>query len=86
VEFDPNGSFSLKSATRQAVREFEGKIILQALHANQWNRRRAAQSLNISYRALLYKIKAFKTNPEAQPESTPVKRVDRVGKDKALPN
>lgn len=57
VEFDPNGSFSLKRATRQAVREFEGKIILQALHAHQWNRRRAARALKISYRTLLYKMK-----------------------------
>ena len=57
VEFDPSGSFSLKSATRHAVREIEGRIILQALHAHQWNRRRAARALKISYRTLLYKMK-----------------------------
>lgn len=55
--FDLSGSFSLKNATRQAVREFEAKIILQALHAHQWNRRRAARALKISYRTLLYKMK-----------------------------
>jgi DNA-binding NtrC family response regulator len=27
------------------------------LEANQWNRKKAARSLNISYRALLYKLK-----------------------------
>jgi len=30
---------------------------LKVLHANKWNRRRAACALNISYRALLYKLK-----------------------------
>ena len=53
----PDGSISLKKVTREAVRELEGTIILQALQANQWNRKRAARALNISYRALLYKIK-----------------------------
>ena len=27
------------------------------LEANQWNRKKAARALNISYRALLYKLK-----------------------------
>ena len=31
-------------------------MILEALRANQWNRRKTAQSLKISYRALIYKI------------------------------
>jgi len=57
TEFDLNSSFSLKSATRHAVREIEARIILQALHAHRWNRRRAARALKISYRTLLYKMK-----------------------------
>ena len=32
-------------------------IILSALHANNWNRKKAARALGISYRALLYKLK-----------------------------
>jgi two-component system response regulator AtoC len=56
-EVMPNGSISLKKLTRQAVRELEWKIILKVLQANQWSRKRAARALNISYRALLYKIK-----------------------------
>lgn len=48
---------SLKKVTREAMRELEGKIIVQALQANNWNRRRAASALEISYRALLYKLK-----------------------------
>lgn len=52
-----NGPIHLKSVTRKAVRELEGRIILGALEANRWNRKRAARDLRISYRALLYKIR-----------------------------
>jgi len=31
--------------------------IFEALRANHWNRRKAAQELKISYRALIYKIR-----------------------------
>jgi two-component system response regulator AtoC len=39
------------------VRELERKIILKVLQAHHWNRKQAARTLNISYRALLYKIR-----------------------------
>ncbi len=52
-----DGPVSLKKLTRQAVRKLEARIILNALHANNWNRKKAARSLDISYRALLYKLK-----------------------------
>ncbi len=52
-----DGPISLKKVTRQAVLELERKIILKVLQANHWNRKRAARALNISYRALLYKIR-----------------------------
>jgi two-component system response regulator AtoC len=48
---------SLPDASREVRRAFEREQILKALEANQWNRRRAALALNISYRALLYKLK-----------------------------
>ena len=48
---------SLKEAARAASREAEKEIILQALTRTRWNRRRAAQELQISYKALLYKLK-----------------------------
>jgi two-component system response regulator AtoC len=56
---DSHGSSSipLKSITRRSVQELERKIILRALIAHRWNRKRAAQDLKISYRALLYKIR-----------------------------
>ena len=56
-EIPLDGPISLKKVTRQAVMELERKIILKVLQANHWNRKRAARALNISYRALLYKIR-----------------------------
>jgi DNA-binding NtrC family response regulator len=35
----------------------EKELILRALTHTRWNRRRAAQELQISYKALLYKLK-----------------------------
>ncbi len=55
INFD--GPISLKKVTRQATRELERKIILKVLQAHHWNRKQAARALNISYRALLYKIR-----------------------------
>ncbi len=51
-------SVSLKQVTREAAQALERKIILRTLQETRWNRRQAARLLNISYRALLYKIKA----------------------------
>ena len=51
-----DGTISLKHIAKQAVREMESNVILQVLRENKWNRRKAATVLNISYRALIYKI------------------------------
>ena len=48
---------SLKAASRAASREAEKELILNALTRTRWNRRRAAEELQISYKALLYKLK-----------------------------
>jgi two-component system, NtrC family, response regulator AtoC len=48
---------SLKEASRAASREAEREMILKVLTRTRWNRRRAAQELQISYKALLYKLK-----------------------------
>jgi two-component system response regulator AtoC len=48
---------SLKQAARAASREAEKELILKVLTRTRWNRRRAAQQLQISYKALLYKLK-----------------------------
>jgi two-component system, NtrC family, response regulator AtoC len=46
----------LKRMAKDAIREVERNVILETLRANQWNRRKTAQELKISYRALIYKI------------------------------
>ncbi len=57
ADIPSNGNLPLKKMMREAARNIEKQIILQALQANKWNRKRAAQALSISYRALLYKLK-----------------------------
>src|SRR5271165_945535 len=56
-EFSLDGPISLKKLTRQCVRELERKVILKVLQQHHWNRKQAARTLGISYRALLYKIR-----------------------------
>jgi two-component system, NtrC family, response regulator AtoC len=51
------GHISLKQAARAASREAEKELILRVLNRTRWNRRRAAEQLQISYKALLYKLK-----------------------------
>jgi two-component system response regulator AtoC len=55
-----DGDFSLKKKVQEAVSEVEKVLISKILHKTNWNRRKAARLLNISYRSLLYKIKEYK--------------------------
>jgi len=57
TEIGSGGSISLKTVTRNAVHALEREIILKALQAHHWNRKRTAKALSISYGALLYKIR-----------------------------
>ncbi len=50
-------SIPLKKITRNAVKELKRKIILNALKAHRWNRKLAAQRLQVSYRGLLYMMR-----------------------------
>lgn len=50
-------TYSLKAAARAASREAERELILKALARTRWNRKKAAQDLQISYKSLLYKLK-----------------------------
>jgi len=51
-----NGA-SLKAAARAASMKAERDLILQTLTRTHWNRKRAAEALQISYKSLLYKLK-----------------------------
>jgi DNA-binding NtrC family response regulator len=55
---DPK-NFSLKSRVGKAIAAEEKTLISDALNKTNWNRRKAAQLLDISYRSLLYKIKEY---------------------------
>ncbi|MEI9478378.1 MAG: sigma 54-interacting transcriptional regulator [Deltaproteobacteria bacterium] len=50
---------SLKEAHHEAVVKAESDVIRRALELTNWNRKKAAAILNISYKALLYKIKTL---------------------------
>ena len=69
---------SLKKITKQASRDLEREIILQVLAENHWNRRQTARTLDISYRALLYKLKDACA---AVPRVPGGKQTDHVGHD-----
>jgi two-component system response regulator AtoC len=75
VEIPEEGPVMLKKMTQQAVRRLERHVILKVLQAHHWNRRRTAEVLKISYRALLYKIRDAGLSPcrspgkETKPES-----------------
>jgi two-component system response regulator AtoC len=65
AESAPNSSFgnglatgrSLKQASREASRHAERELILKQLERTRWNRKKTARDLQISYKALLYKLK-----------------------------
>lgn len=53
---------SLKMAVRAASKQAERELIIQALERTRWNRKRAAQQLQISYKSFLNKLKAIETS------------------------
>ena len=50
---------SLKAVGKNAARKAEEELIRIVLHQTRWNRKKAARLLEISYKALLYKIKEY---------------------------
>ncbi len=51
------GQNSLKDETNRADSAVTGALILKALQANHWNRRKTADKLKMSYHALLYRLR-----------------------------
>ena len=51
-----DGRLDLKAIARQAARDAERLVIADTLNRVHWNRAKAARILQISYKALLYKI------------------------------
>jgi DNA-binding NtrC family response regulator len=70
---DSNGSTSgLKHMVRNLKGDAESVAIAQALDGTGWNRKVAANELQISYKALLYKIKQYNLNPPNRRPATTV--------------
>jgi len=59
-----NNRSTLKEVAKIAQRNAERELIQRVLQQTRWNRRKAAQILDISYKALLYKIKECGLNME----------------------
>jgi len=59
----PTAASPVKAAALEQIettkKEAQSQLILEALRATNWNRRKAAAVLKIDYRALLYKIKSL---------------------------
>jgi len=73
-EANEDGNIPLKRIAQQVTRRMEHDLILKVLQANRWNRRKTAEVLKISYRALLYKVRqaglpARRPNRKAEPEA-----------------
>ncbi len=63
-EFPLPDKATLKEVAKIAQRKAERELIGRVLRQTRWNRRKAAQVLDISYKALLYKIKECGLNQE----------------------
>jgi two-component system response regulator AtoC len=62
----PQSQRRLKDVCKKAVRRAETDAILDVLAYTRWNRRKAAQLLQISYKGLLNKIKEYRIEEEHQ--------------------
>ncbi len=54
---DFSGGVDLKAISKKAAQVAEKRVIDKVLQQTRWNRKEAAERLQISYKALLYKMK-----------------------------
>jgi len=64
-EIAPASASGLKSVVRSMKDQTESRMILEVLDQAKWNRRIAAERLQISYKALLYKIRMYNLEASA---------------------
>ena len=57
ADFSNGGDLDLKAISKRASQIAEKKVIERVLTQTRWNRKEAAERLQISYKALLYKMK-----------------------------
>jgi two-component system response regulator AtoC len=77
---NPDQVVSLKEIARQAAREAERVAIKEVLDRVHWNRAKAARLLQISYKALLYKIVqcGLVNQDDKEPEAVAVKETEII--------
>ena len=56
-ELSADGTLDLKAIAKRAAAVAEKRVIARVLEQTRWNRKEAAERLQISYKALLYKMK-----------------------------
>jgi len=57
AELADGRGIDLKAIAKRAARMAEKRVIAKVLQETRWNRKEAAERLQISYKALLYKMK-----------------------------
>jgi two-component system response regulator AtoC len=57
ADFSSEQQIDLKAISRRAAQIAEKGVIEKVLNQTRWNRKEAAERLQISYKALLYKMK-----------------------------
>jgi transcriptional regulator with GAF, ATPase, and Fis domain len=65
----PSKPLSLRELRREAIRDCDCKAILVSLNRSNWNRRRVAQELQISYRSLLSDMKRLGLPSKRRPHT-----------------
>jgi transcriptional regulator with PAS, ATPase and Fis domain len=63
---EASGGAGLKAMVRGLKGDAEATVIARVLEGTGWNRKAAASDLQISYKALLYKIKQYDLSPRGQ--------------------
>lgn len=53
------GGKSLREVSKRAVEKAEKKLILKVLSKTRWNRRKACEKLDLSYKTMLFKIREY---------------------------
>jgi two-component system response regulator AtoC len=56
-EIAAGGGLDLKAISKRAAQVAEKRVIERVLQKTRWNRKEASERLQISYKALLYKMK-----------------------------
>jgi len=77
-EIHSEGPLSLKELKDKATRSIEKRVILYALEASNWNKRKASRMLKISYKALFYKMKDLGIEQKMPNSKIPMSNAEEV--------